>query len=516
MTKLLPTSVASFRRIIEGDLLYIDKTELIYELVNDPAGAYFLSRPRRFGKSLLLSTLEQLFLGKRDLFEGLWIADSDYEWSEYPVIRIDFSRYPSNTPEALQENIKYYLQSVAKNYGVTLVDRPYYVMFSDLIEQLSINTNVVILIDEYDKPIIDHITDAKVAEEMRNVLKGFYTVVKSMQEHIRMVFITGISKFSKVSIFSELNNLEELTFDPRFATLLGITKSELTTYFAEYLQTFSAQEDISVDELLDKIRHWYDGFRFTKEDISLYNPFSIMNLFSKMSFHSFWFESGTPTFLIKLLHEANYDISLLDSLILEESGFSTYEVTNLALIPLLFQTGYLTVKEYDAEAQMYTLSHPNYEVENAFLGYLLDAFSMVERGFGTSYLWRSIQALRAHDLDQFFDALTVLFANIDYDLQLNYEKYYQTIFYLIFKLMGLRIDAEVKTNHGRIDTVVELADRIYLFEFKLDQSATKALEQIQTHAYYKKYQLQDKPISCVGVNFDTATRNIDEWKVESI
>lgn len=516
MLKHLPTSTATFRKIIEGDLLYIDKTQFIYQIVSEPTGAYFLSRPRRFGKSLLISTLEEVFQGNRDLFHGLWIDGSDYNWNKHPIIRFDFSQEPSNSAEALEDAIYSYLAEIAEKHEIELVEGPYYRQFRRLIQDMAKEKPVVILIDEYDKPVIDNIEDPVAAESIRDVLKNFYGVVKTMEQYVRMVFITGVSKFSKVSIFSELNHLEELTLDPRFATMLGITEEELTTYFAEHLQVFSEKEGLSVEDLLKKVEYWYDGFRFTSVDARLYNPFSTMNLFRKMSFQSFWFESGTPTFLIKLLHRDNYKIEEFSLLQVEESSFSTYEIENLEPIPLLFQTGYLTVKAYDPKTRIYTLNYPNYEVEDAFLAYLLDAFSYTSRGLGTSYLWRLIRALQEHNLEFFFEALKVLFANIDYDLQLDYEKYYQTIFYLIFKLMGLRIDAEVKTNRGRIDAVVELVDHIYLFEFKLDQDAAKALRQIQEHIYYEKYQLYGKPISCIGVNFNTKTRNVDDWEVKTL
>lgn len=516
MRKRLPTSVSTFRTIIEGDLLYIDKTKLIYDIVSSTGGAYFLSRPRRFGKSLLISTLQEIFLGNRELFQGLWIEKSDYKWEPHPVLRFDFSHEPSPSAAALEDSIHAYLEEIAESYEVELSDGPYHRQFRRLIQQCATRGKVVILIDEYDKPLIDNIEDPATAEEIRKVLKTFYGVLKATQAHIRMVFITGISKFSKVNIFSELNHLEELTFDPRFATLLGITEEELRTYFAEHLKVFAQQEGITVEELLAQIEHWYNGFRFTRVDARVYNPFSTMNLFTKMSFHAFWFESGTPTFLIKLLHKANYNIEQLDSLRLEESNFSTYEIENLSLVPLLFQTGYLTVNDYDRKTMLYELSHPNYEVENAFLGNLLDAFSNVEKGFGTNYLWKMIDALQENDLERFFEVLQVLFANIDYDLQLDYEKYYQTVFYLIFTLIGLRIDAEVKTNRGRIDTVIEVADRIFLFEFKLNKNAETALKQIQENAYYEKYLLHGKPITCIGANFNTETRSVDDWEADTI
>ena len=513
MLKPLPTNTATFRDIISGDFLYVDKTEYIYHVVHRAKGAFFLSRPRRFGKSLLISTLEELFDGKRELFDGLWIAGSDYDWSVHPVIRLDLSLYPSATPEDLKENLKLYLSYVAEKYGVTLRPGPYYAQFGDLIRQLSAATQVVILIDEYDKPLLDHLTNISVAKQMRDVLKGFYTVIKAMDQYIRLSFITGVSKFSRVSIFSELNNLTDLTMRPAFGTALGLTEAEIRHYFADYIAAFAKQEGLSSKAFLDKMRHWYDGFRFAADAENVYNPFSTMQLFDAQRFANYWFESGTPTFLIKLLHQQNYNIEYFDDLQVEELALSTFDIERLAIVPLLFQTGYLTIKSYDPQSSRYELYYPNYEVENAFLIHLLDAFSNFQQGLSVSHLWRLIEALQAHDLNEFFKLLKVFFANIDYDLHLRNEKYYQTIFYLIFMLIGLKIQAEVKTNDGRIDAVVEVEQHIYIFEFKLDKAAQAAVDQLIDKDYAQKYGLRGKAITQIGVNFDSTLGQVTEWNV---
>ncbi len=516
MLKPLPTTTSNFRGIIEGNYLYIDKTQHIYDLVKTPKGAWFLSRPRRFGKSLFLSTLEELFRGNHHLFRGLWIDSSDYTWEPYPVIRLDFNLYPSSSAEELQENIKRYLAYVARQHGVTLPDGPYYAQFGDLILALAAEKPVIILIDEYDKPLIDNLHNLPEAKKIRDTLKGFYGVIKALDPHIRMSFITGISKFSKVGVFSDLNNLTDLTLNTQFATALGLTEAEIRHNLAEYITPFAQKEGSSENAFIEKMRHWYNGFCFAPEAENVYNPFSTFLLFYNQRFANYWFESGSPTFLIKLIHQGNYDLEQLSHLELGELAFSTYEIERLSIVPLLFQTGYLTIKGYKPNSQRYLLDYPNYEVENAFMVYLLDAFSNTQQGLSEAHLWRLLDALKVHDLALFFNVLKVLFANIDYDLHLDYEKYYQTIFYLIFKLLGLQIAAEVKTNDGRIDAVVELDDRIYLFEFKLDQSAEVALQQIKEREYYRKYQLHGKPITCVGANFSTKTRTVDEWKKTAI
>ncbi|MEM7132192.1 MAG: AAA family ATPase [Chloroflexota bacterium] len=513
MLKPLPIGNATFRDIIHGGYLYVDKTRYIHELVGHYKGVYFLSRPRRFGKSLMVSTLEEIFQGNRELFEGLWIyGETDYDWATHPVIRLDLGNNQVASAEELKRALDFGLQKIARIYELELLGFDYQSRFQDLIHQLSAKGRVVILIDEYDKPILDNIANWEEAEQIRKVLKGFYGVIKGMDAQVRFVFITGVSKFSKVSVFSDLNNLLDLTMQTATGAALGLTEGEIREYFGPYIQQFAQKEELIGDALLDKIRHWYDGFCFAPDAENVYNPFSTLLLFENQRFSNYWFETGTPTFLIDLIHQGDYDVVDFDDLYVSEMAFSTYEIKRLAIIPLMFQTGYLTIKDYDSESLFYTLSYPNYEVENAFLVYLLDAFSNVEQGLSATYLQRLIDALRQHDLDLFFERLQILYANIDYDLHIGKEKYYQTIFYVIFKLMGLRIHAEVKTNKGCVDAVVELTDQIYIFEFKIDQDATVALEQIDQNSYYQKYLDRNKAITQVGANFDRNERNVTDWK----
>lgn len=520
MLKPLPIGTAVFRDIIKGGYLYIDKTRHIYELVRNYKGVYFLSRPRRFGKSLMISTLSELFHGNRELFQGLWIdKQTDYNWTSYPVIRFNFAEEPVQSAAALTEVLKVYLSESAAHHQVELVEGPPARQFRELIRQLaekSQEQRVVILIDEYDKPILDNLQDLEEAEEIRRVLKGFYGVIKAMDAYVRFVFITGISKFTKVSVFSDLNNLDDLTLQTAMASALGLTEAEISEHFREYIAAFAQKEELTSDAFIDKMRTWYNGFCFAPDGENVYNPFSTLLLFKTQRFANHWFETGTPNFLVHLLRHGNPDIERFEELQVAETAFSIYDIRRLAIVPLLFQTGYLTIKGYDKESQLFTLSYPNYEVRNAFLANVLDTFSNLEPGFSTSYLWQLIEALQANQLDQFFEILKTLYANIDYDLQINNEKYYQTIFYLIFKLIGLRIAAEVKTGNGRIDAVVEVSEHIYLFEFKLNKDATVALDQIQDKAYYQKYRRHGKPITQVGVNFDTATRTITDWKSAAV
>ena len=512
MLRPLPVSTGTFSKIVNSGAIYVDKTRYMYELIQHPTAIYFLSRPRRFGKTLTVSALNEIFLGNRKLFKGLWIdAETDYDWPVHPVIRLDFSATQVRSADELEAVIDYEIQRIAHENQIELLGFNYSTKFQDLIRQLSVKEQVVILIDEYDKPILDNITYAERARRIQDLLKGFYGVIKALEAHIRFVFITGISKFSKVGIFSELNNLLDITIDKRYATMFGITQNELEANFSEYIETFANNEKIAKEALLNKIRQWYNGFRFSELDSAVYNPYSTVLLFDKLKFSGYWFETGTPTFLIRLIRQQNYDLQQLEDLKLSEHAFSTYDIGNLAVVPLLFQTGYLTIKSYDKSDQTYELEYPNFEVESAFLTQLLSQYSSTEQAISESLLRKLISALQGHELDQFFELLKVLYANIDYDLQLDYEKYYQSVFFLIFRLIGIRIDAEVKTNRGRIDVVVQLAQRIYLFEFKINADAEIALDQIKKNSYFQKYLLEEKSITLVGVNFNTKTRQIDDW-----
>jgi len=511
--KKLPIGMQTFSDIIENDYLYVDKTKNIFDLVKNPKGVYFLSRPRRFGKSLLISTLNEIFEGEKELFKGLWIYNADLEWKKYPVVRLDFSKLKAENKDDLKSFIMYQLKNIADKYGILLTRDKYYEAFDELLTKLSQINKVVILIDEYDKPIIDNIENKELAIELREILKGFYTIIKACDEHIRFVFLTGVSKFSKAGVFSGLNNLKDISMDTRYSSLLGITRQETGTCFKEYIDRFVKTEGINNAELIKKITDWYNGFCFSGICEKVFNPFSMLLLFDNARFSNYWFESATPSFLIKLIKEKDFDLTGFDGVNISESAFSSCEIENLKIIPILFQTGYLTIAGYNKERMEYTLAYPNFEVKNSMTECLTEAYSFVEREFVHGYAWKLIDALRDHDFELFFDTLRVFFANIPYDLQINKEKYYQTVFYLIFSLIGLKVEAEVKTNKGRIDAVI-LDKNIYIFEFKFNGDKNKALSQIKEKKYFEKYQGMDKEIYLFGVDF--TARNVGEWMVENM
>lgn len=515
MVQPIQATSYTFRKIIEGGFLYVDKTRYLYDLVRKPLGTYFISRPRRFGKSLLISTLEEIFRGNKDLFQGLWIYDKAYDWQPYPIILIDFGLQTVKTAAEAKRAITATLERIAQENGLRLEGFDYQSLFANLTRQLAAAHagKVVLLIDEYDKPIVENLDNIPEAQQIRDVLRGFYGVVKALDPYWRFVLITGISRFSRVGVFSAMNNLDDLTMSIRAANLLGITEQELRYYFKAYIEEFAAQEQLDPEVLLTQIRAWYNGFRFAHDGESVYNPFSTIQLFLDKRFSNYWFATGTPYFLIKLLKERDYDIQSLERVEADDLLLQTYELDNLAIIPLLYQTGYLTIKESTADVfgTFYILSYPNNEVRHSFVIYLLNAYSGDVGQLTESHLRRLLQALHTGDLARFFETLNVFFANIDYDLHLENEKYYQSIFYMIFLLLGIRVAAEMKTSTGRIDAVIELDKRIYIFEFKLDGAASAALQQSQAKAYAEKYRLHGKPITLVGANFDYKSRKISEW-----
>jgi hypothetical protein len=454
--------------------------------------------------------LNEIFEGEKELFKDLWIHKTDYAWEKHPIVRIDFSKKKTENKDDLKCFILHQLKNIAGNYGISLDRDQYDEAFDELLTKLSGINKVVVLIDEYDKPIIDNIDNIDLAVELREILKGFYTIIKACDEHIRFVLLTGVSKFSKAGVFSGLNNLKDISMDTRYSSLLGITGQEMETCFKEHIDRFAATEDVSNAELIEKITYWYNGFCFSGTCDKVFNPFSMLLLFDNARFSNYWFESATPSFLIKLIKEKSFDIKKMQDLEVREENLSTYEIEDLALVPLLFQTGYLTIKGYDDEFMTYRLGYPNFEVENSFQYALLRSYSYAETN---GYLVSLIRALRNDDFETFFDTLRIFFADIPYDLHIEKEKYYQTVFYLIFSLIGLKVEAEVKTNKGRIDAVIIDKD-IYIFEFKFNGNKNKALSQINDKRYFEKYQGTGKEIYLFGVEF--ADRNVGEWAVEKI
>ncbi len=510
----LPVGIQSFSELRREGYLYVDKTAYIYELATG-GKYYFLSRPRRFGKSLLVSTFKELFEGRKELFEGLWIEER-WDWEKTnPVIHIPFAGLDYKM-KGLYGELQKYIQESAQMHGISLQDDSLKNQFEELLRKLAESKGrVVLLIDEYDKPIIDYLGgEIEQARENQQILKNFYSVIKDSDPYIRMLFITGVSKFSRVSIFSDLNNLDDLSLqDHRSNTLLGYTQEELEHFFSKHIASTAPKLGLSEQELIDKIRRWYNGYSWNGTDF-VYNPFSVLNFFTKRVFMNYWFKTATPTFLINLIRkEVYYDF---DDIKVGDAAFDSFGIEHIDIITLLFQTGYLTIKKYDAGRELYTLGYPNREVKKSMLEYLVHAFSNTSATQVRSYALEVADALEQEDLTKVREVFNILLYSLPYQLHQKAESFYHAIVHLFFTYMGLDVQSEVSTARGRADSIVEFDDKVYCFEFKLDRSAQEALEQLKNRGYTDKYRNTGKKIILMGVNFSSEKREVDEFAVEVV
>jgi hypothetical protein len=507
--KLLPIGIQSFEDLRENGYLYVDKTENIYKLITT-GKVYFLSRPRRFGKSLLISTMEALFKGKKELFEGLWIYDK-WDWTrQYPVIRIDWTCIEHSTPEEIEISMTGFLQDVAEVYDVTLRKKFASDCFAELIRLLHEKTGqkVVVLIDEYDIPILDVIgSSSEAIDRMRKVLQKFYKILKATDEHLKFIFLTGVSKFSGLSIFSALNNLDDLTIDEQYASICGYTQQELESYFAEYINQVSEHLNMTRDELLKNIRKWYDGYTWDGKT-PVYNPFSTLLFFKKKEFACYWFRTGTPTFLINILKNRNAIDTVLEPITVGQRAFDSFDPEKIEEKPLLFQTGYLTVrhKELTGDGQpLYTLDVPNSEVRESLLEHLLNVYtdySVVE----TEMLRKDMQQhIREYDAEGLEKDLRRMLAYVPYELHIGKEAYYHSILLIWIKLLGFDIQGELMTNIGRIDAVWNQPELTVVAELKyhadksVESLLNEAMTQIRDRRYYEK--CLDRKVMLMGVAF---------------
>lgn len=508
--KYLPTDVSSFTVMMTGNYTYVDKTQDIYNLFSGGTRYYFLSRPRRFGKSLLISTLHELFSGNKKLFENLWISTSDYTWEQYPIIKIDFSTLGYRTPDEVDESLHFILDDISRKHAIEIPSTTIIKLkFKFLIERLSQKNKVVILIDEYDKPILDHINDVEIAEAIRERLREFYDTLKGLDDYLRAIFITGVTKFTKTSLFSGINHLNDISNTEPEATLLGYTQAELEANFQLYIKKIAVQQNVAYDQTLKLLQAWYNGYRFSTNTAKVYNPFSILYCLSRGKFHNYWFESGTPTFLINILRKQPASIESLATSNISVRELSPFEITNIPLVPLLFQTGYITIKEYEAKNQRYRLGFPNHEVEFSFEKFLVMVLTYQNQANVANYTFQMRDALDNNDLDSFFEYLTILFAQIPYHLHIKQERYYHSLFQLICTMLGVDVQSEIATDKGRIDMVVVTKEYIHIFEFKFNASPQVALDQIEAKQYAQKYRSTKKQIIEVGVSF-----NRDEDELE--
>ena len=517
--KPISTDTYNFEGLITRGYTYVDKTEVLYPLINDSIGSqFFLSRPRRFGKSLLVSTFKYLFQGRRDLFKGLAIDSLDYDWKEYPVLHLDMGSMQASTVAEFDEKIIDQLMSRARELGVEVEKSSIpSIVFTRICEALAAKSphrQFVMLVDEYDKPLLGALNTPDVIK-FRDALKSFYSVIKTKESLMRFTFITGISKFSKVSIFSDLNNLIDISMSAQFATLLGYTHDEVKKFFGDWIKKLSDTLTISLDDAFKEIVKWYDGYRFEENSEPVINPVSLGLCLRDLKFKTYWSETAVPTFLIDLLKEKPINLQLKD---VEEEFLGAYEPDRPNIIPLLYQTGYLTIKGFQNMGgwRTYSLGFPNKEVRNSFNAKLAKAYAGEDMSISSAQM-KCLRALYANDLEAFFTSMRVFFANIPYDISPRApEETYQAIFCAILYFIGVGVTPEVHTNEGRIDAVMEIPDYVYVMEFKRDKSASEALKQIKEKKYYEKFLNSGKKITLIGVNFDSEKRTIAEWVVEAL
>ena len=511
-----PIGIQSFEKLRRGQYIYVDKTDLVYQLAT-AGNPCFLSRPRRFGKSLLLSTLEAYFEGKRELFEGLAIDKLETDWEVHPVMHLDLNARNYETQEDLIAMLNQHLEKWEALYGDEKKDRAPEERFAYIIEQAYLKTGhpVVVLIDEYDKPLLRSFHNEELQQQFRNRLTAFYTVLKSADPWLRFVFITGVTKFAQMSVFSELNQLTDISQLPQYATLCGMTRSEIEDSFAPDIEELGRLNNLTTEEVMNKLTRLYDGYRFSEYATEgIYNPFSLLSVMSYKVFKDYWFVSGTPTFLVNMLKDTDYDLRELDGIEVPSAALINYRASSKEPVPMIYQSGYLTIKSYDERFKTYTLGFPNEEVRYGFLNFVLPFYTPIDSEEGNFYIGKFIQELRKGDPEAFLTRLRAFFADIPYELNNKTERHYQVVFYLVFKLLGQFAEAEVRSAKGRADAVVKTADYIYVFEFKLDGTVDEAIRQIDDKGYLIPYTTDGRKLVKVGVSFSREERNLGEWVIK--
>lgn len=513
-----PIGQQYFRGIRERGFVYIDKTRLIHTLI-ESGDYYFLSRPRRFGKSLLLSTIEEIFSGSKELFQGLWI-ENHWNWEQkHPVIHIGISSI-NYQERGLKEALSHELNKIALQLGLQLQEDNLKEKFTELIEKASLNGKVVILIDEYDKPIIDYLDDPERAEINRIVFKEFYSVLKDASKYIRLLLITGVSRFTKVSIFSDLNNLRDMTLSPAYATIAGITQEELENNFAEEIIELQKTNP----GILKDLKTWYNGYSWSKGMDTVYNPFSLLNFMADKEFGNYWFQTGTPSFLIKevqtnpafafLEEELKVGDEALNNLFGKTNTGAGWEHINP--VTLMFQTGYLTIKSYDNITRFYTLGYPNKEVKESVLTWLVSAYSGKELGRVRPTVYELGNAFISNDIPKVIKIIDTLFSTIPNPLWIGArESFFHGLIHNTFQLLGINLESEAHSSNGRADMIVKTPTHIYMLEFKLDTNASEALEQVLQKGYLRPYQLDPRQKTAVGINFSSAKRQVEGYEVKN-
>ena len=515
-TKIYPIGIQNFEKIRNDGYLYIDKTALMYQMVKT-GSYYFLSRPRRFGKSLLISTLEAYFQGKKELFTGLAVERLEKDWIKYPILHLDLNIEKYDTPESLDNILEKSLTAWEKLYGAEPSERSFSLRFAGIIERAckQAGQRVVILVDEYDKPMLQAISNEKLQKQFRDTLKPFYGALKTMDGYIKFAFLTGVTKFGKVSVVSDLNNLDDISMRKDYVEICGVSDQELHENLDIELHEFAETQGLSYDKLCTKLKEYYDGYHFTHNSIGIYNPFSLLNAFKYKEFGSYWFETGTPTYLVKLLKKHHYDLERMAHEETDAQVLNSIDSESTNPIPVIYQSGYLTIKGYDERFGIYRLGFPNREVEEGFIRFLLPFYANVNKVESPFEVQKFVREVETGDYDSFFHRLQSFFADTTYEVIREQELHYENVLFIVFKLVGFYTKVEYHTNNGRVDLILQTDKFIYIMEFKLNGTAEEALQQINNKRYALPFEADGRKLFKIGINFSEKTRNIEKWVVAS-
>lgn len=512
---IYPIGIQNFEKIRTEDFLYVDKTAEIYKLAKE-GRYYFLSRPRRFGKSLLVSTMEAYFSGRKELFSGLAIEKLEAEWNQHPVLHLDLSGVSYTDESVLERVLSDKLAKWETLYGAVNTSDILGLRFKEVIEAAYNKTGnqVAILIDEYDKPIIDNLGNEPTLSHLRSTLQGFYSVMKSMDARIRFGFLTGVTKIGKMSVFSGLNNLNDISMIPDYVDICGVSETELHEYFDESISELSSANEMSKEECYVKLKSMYDGYHFCEDSIGIYNPFSLLNTFQNKKFREYWFETGTPGFLVEVMRKTSFDVTTLENQTVDSTLMSNADAIFENPVPYLFQSGYLTITGYNDMFRLYQLGFPNQEVKNGFLNCLLKYYVPMSPDMsGTTLIYQLWHSITEGNPKSFMQILSSLFANTSYQIQGETEKDFQYAMYIISALLGEYVQVERTTSNGRIDLIIQTKEFIYIFELKVNADADVALRQIDEKGYARPFEGDSRKLFKIGVNFSTATRRIEDWKI---
>ncbi len=512
---IYPIGIQNFEKIRTEDFLYVDKTAEIYKLAKE-GRYYFLSRPRRFGKSLLVSTMEAYFAGRKELFSGLAIEKLETEWKQHPVLYLDLSGVSYTDEVVLERVLSDKLAKWETLYGAVNTSDILGLRFKEVIEAAYNKTGnqVAILIDEYDKPIIDNLGNEPTLSHLRSTLQGFYSVMKSMDARIRFGFLTGVTKIGKMSVFSGLNNLNDISMIPDYVDICGVSETELHEYFDESISELSSANEMSKEECYVKLKSMYDGYHFCEDSIGIYNPFSLLNTFQNKKFREYWFETGTPGFLVEVMRKTSFDVTTLENQTVDSTLMSNADAIFENPVPYLFQSGYLTITGYNDMFRLYQLGFPNQEVKNGFLNCLLKYYVPMSPDMsGTTLIYQLWHSITEGNPKSFMQILSSLFANTSYQIQGETEKDFQYAMYIISALLGEYVQVERTASNGRIDLIIQTKEFIYIFELKVNADADVALRQIAEKGYARPFEGDSRKLFKIGVNFSTATRRIEDWKI---